>query len=142
MVGAAVLLRNRTETTCDSPTNFPKPGEMLRISEPYVRASIVTPEKYLGAVITLCSEHRGEQLEMTFIDETRVILRYDLPLSETVATNFYDQLKSLSHGYASFDYDEGEYRESKIVLVLPPLSHAGTHSHTSHTYTCARTSHG
>ena len=74
------------------------------------------PKEYLGNIITLCEEKRGEQKEMNFLDEERVILKYSLPLNE-VATDFYDQLKSLSSGYASFDYEEAGYEPADLVKM-------------------------
>ncbi len=73
--------------------------------------TIIVPKQYLGNIIKLCEEKRGIQKDMTFMDEDRIILKYKLPLNE-VATDFYDQLKSLSSGYASFDYEEAGYEAS------------------------------
>ncbi|CAA6666225.1 unnamed protein product [Spirodela intermedia] len=84
--------------------------------EPSVIATIIIPSEYVGAVITLCSERRGEQLEYSFIDSQRVLMKYRLPLREIVV-DFYDQLKSITSGYASFDYEDEEYQASDLVKL-------------------------
>lgn len=84
--------------------------------EPTVLATIIIPSEYVGPVITLCSERRGEQLEYTFIDSLRVFLKYRLPLREIVV-DFYNELKSITSGYASFDYEEAEYMASDLVKL-------------------------
>uniref|UniRef100_A0A1D1Y6F7 Translation factor GUF1 homolog, mitochondrial n=1 Tax=Anthurium amnicola TaxID=1678845 RepID=A0A1D1Y6F7_9ARAE len=93
------------------------PGKRLVACwEPSVIATIIIPSEYVGPVITLCSERRGEQLEYTFIDSQRALLKYRLPLREIVV-DFYDQLKSITSGYASFDYEDGEYQASDLVKL-------------------------
>ncbi|XP_078432204.1 small GTP-binding protein [Wolffia australiana] len=84
--------------------------------EPSVIATVIIPSEYVGAVITLCSERRGEQLEYSFIDSQRVLMKYRLPLREIVV-DFYDQLKSITSGYASFDYEDSEYQKSDLVKL-------------------------
>ncbi|KAJ1839966.1 Translation factor guf1 mitochondrial, partial [Coemansia sp. RSA 486] len=84
--------------------------------EPYVSATILFPEKYLGAMLELCTTHRGEIQNHTYIDETRVMLKCHLPMAEIV-TDFYDKLKSKSQGFASFDYEESGYRTSDLVKM-------------------------
>jgi GTP-binding protein LepA len=81
-----------------------------------INGTIILPQQYLGNILALCQEKRGRQLEMTYLSQERIILRYKLPLAE-VATDFYDQLKSLSSGYASFDYEEGGYEPSDLVKM-------------------------
>eukprot|EP00698_Gefionella_okellyi_P008212 TRINITY_DN2024_c0_g1_i1.p1 TRINITY_DN2024_c0_g1~~TRINITY_DN2024_c0_g1_i1.p1 ORF type:complete len:485 (-),score=120.59 TRINITY_DN2024_c0_g1_i1:52-1506(-) len=102
---------------CDSPATFPKGGDYEYIEEPFINATVITPEAYVGTLLQLCQEHRGIQTQMTYLDETRVMMKYEMPLAETVVTDFYDQLKSCSRGYASFDYEEAGYKQSPIVLV-------------------------
>ena len=95
----------------ESPSEFPEPSLIEHIGEPMIDGTIIVPTEYLGNMITLCQERRGVQKDLSYLDEQRVILKYHLPLNE-VATDFYDQLKSLSSGYASFDYDEAGYEAS------------------------------
>lgn len=93
------------------------PGKRLACSwEPMVIATIVTPSEYVGGLITLCSERRGEQLEYNFIDSQRVLLKYKLPLREIVV-DFYDELKSITSGYASFDYEDAGYQKADLVKL-------------------------
>ncbi|ERN03821.1 hypothetical protein AMTR_s00078p00125860 [Amborella trichopoda] len=84
--------------------------------EPSVIATIIIPSEYVGPVITLCSERRGEQLEYSFIDSQRAFMKYRLPLREIVV-DFYNELKSITSGYASFDYEDGEYQVSDLVKL-------------------------
>jgi len=100
----------------ENPSDFPDSSQIAEILEPIINATIIVPKKYLGNIITLCEEKRGIQKEMDFLDDERVILKYKLPLNE-VATDFYDQLKSLSSGYASFDYEEAGYEPAKLVKM-------------------------
>lgn len=100
----------------ESPSDFPEAHQIDQVLEPIIKGTIIVPKEYLGNMITLCQEKRGEQLDMTYIDENRIILKYKLPLNE-VATDFYDQLKSLSSGYASFDYEEAGFQESDLVKM-------------------------
>lgn len=100
----------------ESPSDFPEAHQIDEVLEPIIKGTIIVPKEYLGNMITLCQEKRGEQIDMTYIDEHRIILKYKLPLNE-VATDFYDQLKSLSSGYASFDYEEAGFQSSDLVKM-------------------------
>jgi len=100
----------------ENPSEFPEPNLIAEILEPIIKATIILPKEYLGAILKLCEDKRGVQLEFSYLDEQRVILRYELPLNE-VATDFYDQLKSLSSGYASFDYELAGYKAAKLVKM-------------------------
>ena len=100
----------------ETPSDFPDPGKIEEIFEPIINATIIVPKKYLGNIMNLCEEKRGVQKDMRFLDEDRIILKYKLPLNE-VATDFYDQLKSLSSGYASFDYEEAGYQSEDLVKM-------------------------
>ena len=111
-----IYLQNGTMLTIDNPVNFPDPGTIDRIEEPYVLASIVTPNEYVGNIMQLVTESRGIHKNMEYITTSRVQLTYELPLSEIVF-NFYDKLKSISRGYASFDYDPIDFRQSDMVKV-------------------------
>lgn len=111
-----VQLKNGTIVNIESPSDFPDPSSIESVSEPMIDATIITPAEYVGNMIKLCEEKRGVQKDFNYMDETRIILKYHLPLNE-VATDFYDQLKSASSGYASFDYDESGYQESDLVKM-------------------------
>jgi GTP-binding protein LepA len=100
----------------DNPQDFPDPGNIEVAEEPYIRASIITPADFLGNMMTLATEKRGVQTGMTYLDEKRVELVYEMPLAE-VLFDFYDRLKSLSRGYASFDYDMIGYRQTDLVKI-------------------------
>ncbi|MCL1865543.1 MAG: translation elongation factor 4 [Spirochaetes bacterium] len=111
-----ICLRNGDLITIDNPVNMPDPGSIEYIEEPYVTASIVTPNDYVGNIMQLVTESRGIHKNMEYITTDRVQLTYELPLSEIVF-NFYDKLKSISRGYASFDYDPIDFRQSEMVKV-------------------------
>ncbi len=100
---------------CDNPADFPD-GKIEAAEEPYIDASIITPSEYLGSIMELCRMKRGNQKNMQYLDEKRVELTYDMPLSE-VLFDFYDKLKSYSRGYASFDYELTDYRPTDLVKV-------------------------
>lgn len=100
----------------DNPSKFPDPSTIMRTEEPYLRATVITPDTYLGNVMTLCLEKRGVQEGMTYLDEKRVELVYEMPLAE-VLFEFYDRLKSVSRGYASLDYEMCGYRETNLVKL-------------------------
>ncbi len=111
-----VTLRNGEVLYVDNPQNYPDPAKIEKTEEPYIRASIITPEKYLGNIINLCLEKRGIQKTMTYLDSKRVELIYEMPLSEVIY-DFYDKLKSVSRGYASFDYEIIDYRSTDVVKL-------------------------
>jgi GTP-binding protein LepA len=110
------ILRGGEVVFVDNPVNVPDPGLVERMEEPYIRASIITPAIYLGNLMNLCLEKRGEQKGLNYLDEKRVELVYEMPLAE-VLFDFYDRLKSGSRGYASFDYEIIDYRTSDIVKL-------------------------
>ena len=105
-----------TILTIENPSEFPDAGQIEMIEEPMIDATIILPKQYMGTIMTLCVEKRGEQKELNYLDDERAILKYRLPLAE-VATDFYDQLKSLSSSYASFDYDQAGYQAGKLVKM-------------------------
>jgi len=111
-----IHLRNGEEIMIDNPMDYPDEGRMESAQEPYIRASVITPTDYLGNIMTLCLEKRGVQTNMTYLDEKRVELIYDMPLSE-VLFDFYDRLKSISRGYASFDYDISGYKPTELAKL-------------------------
>jgi GTP-binding protein LepA len=95
---------------------MPPPGEIEAIEEPFVLAQIITPSEYIGALMKLAIDRRGVYKTTTYLDPTRADLRFELPLAEIIF-DFYDKLKSTSRGYASFDYEFLEYRESDLVKL-------------------------
>jgi GTP-binding protein LepA len=109
-------LRGGEEVMIDNPSDYPDEGRIEGALEPYIRASVITPASFLGNIMTLCMEKRGIQTNMTYLDEKRVELVYDMPLAE-VLFDFYDKLKSISRGYASFDYDITGYKETELVKL-------------------------
>lgn len=111
----SVVLTDETETFVDNPAEYPQ-GRIKSASEPYIKASIITPATYLGSIMELCKTKRGEQTNMVYLDEKRVELTYEMPLAE-VLFDFYDKLKSYSRGYASFDYEVIGYRPTQLVKV-------------------------
>ena len=111
-----IQLTNGETITIDNPVKMPEVGTIETISEPFVDASIVTPSEFMGNIMTLVSENRGIHKNMEYIDTRRVQLHYELPLSEIVF-NFYDKLKSISRGYASFEYELKDFRPSDMVKV-------------------------
>jgi GTP-binding protein LepA len=111
-----IRLRSGEEVLVDNPMEYPEEGRIEEAEEPYIRAAIITPTAYLGNIMTLCMEKRGVQTNMTYLDEKRVELTYDMPLAE-VLFDFYDRLKSISRGYASFDYDITDYKPTELVKL-------------------------
>src|SRR5688572_23031528 len=99
-----------------SPADMPDPNHIDAVEEPFIRASIITPPDFIGNIMELCQARRGTHIDMHYLSEQRVQLRYDLPLAEIVL-DFYDQLKSRSRGYASLDYELIGYRESNLVKL-------------------------
>ena len=99
-----------------NPSEMPDPQKINKITEPFVKASIMVPNDYVGAVMDLCQKKRGIFLNMEYIDDTRVNITYDIPLSEIVF-DFFDQLKSNTKGYASFDYELTGYKDSNLVKM-------------------------
>ncbi len=99
-----------------TPLNYPDPAEIASAEEPYVRASIIAPQEYVGNIMELCQQRRGEYRDMTYLDPTRVELHYELPLGEIIY-DFFDALKSRTRGYASLDYELSGYRESRLVKL-------------------------
>ena len=100
----------------DNPARFPDAGDIDMIEEPMIVGRIQLPEEYLGPVMKLCQDRRGLQQDLTYMTETRVQLTYELPLAEVVF-GFYDRLKSISRGYASLDYEHGEFRQADLVRL-------------------------
>ncbi len=111
-----VELTDKTEVEVENPSDMPDPGKIAEVREPYVKAEIITPTEYVGTLMQLCQDRRGTYLTQEYLTTDRVNLKYELPLAEIVF-DFYDKLKSVSRGYASFDYDFIEERTSKLVKL-------------------------
>ncbi|WP_264738602.1 translation elongation factor 4 [Cytobacillus firmus] len=111
-----VILTDGTEVKVDNPSNMPDPQKIDRVEEPYVKATMMAPNDYVGAIMELCQQKRGIFIDMQYMDETRVNIIYEIPLSEIVY-DFFDQLKSNTKGYASFDYELIGYKPSKLVKM-------------------------
>ncbi|MEK5203838.1 elongation factor 4 [Bacillus sp. FSL R10-2789] len=111
-----VYLTNGEDFIVDNPSNMPDPQTIDRVEEPFVKAAIMVPNDYVGAVMEICQGKRGTFIDMQYLDETRVTLTYEIPLSEIVY-DFFDQLKSNTKGYASFDYELIGYKPSKLVKM-------------------------
>jgi len=108
-------LNDGTEVELHNPADMPDPVKIATIAEPWIKATILTPDEYLGSVIKLCQDRRGSQRELSYVG-TRALVVYDLPLNEVVF-DFYDRLKSVSKGYASFDYQIEDYRVGDLVKM-------------------------
>ena len=111
-----LILNDGKETEINSPQDYPDPTNIAFTEEPYIKAAIITPSEYLGNIINLCTEKRGAQTNLVYLDERRVELTYEMPLAD-VLFDFYDRLKSVSRGYASFDYEIIGYKETNLVKL-------------------------
>ncbi len=111
-----VNLTNGDMIEISNPAELPAPNSIISIEEPYVTATIISPSEYVGAIMELCQKKRGTFIDMKYLEETRVSIHYDMPLLEIVY-DFFDKLKSYTKGYASLDYEIGEYKESKLVKM-------------------------
>jgi GTP-binding protein LepA len=112
----SVFLTNGEELRVDNPSNMPDPQKIDRVEEPYVKATMMVPNDYVGPVMELCQGKRGNFIDMQYLDERRVSIVYEIPLAEIVY-DFFDQLKSNTKGYASFDYELIGYKASKLVKM-------------------------
>ena len=111
-----VIMTDGTKEMIDCPSKMPRREIISKVLEPYVKCSIFTPSEYIGPIMELCQDKRGTFLNMEYLDETRVSINYDIPLSEIVY-DFFDRLKSYTKGYASFDYEITDYKESNLVKM-------------------------
>jgi GTP-binding protein LepA len=111
-----VMLADGNLTMVDNPALFPDPGSIDFIREPYIKASLMLPERYLGVVMELCRERRGENTTFEYLAQGRLQVTSELPLAE-ILFDFYDRLKTITQGYGSFDYDLLDYRETDLVKV-------------------------
>lgn len=111
-----VHLKNGEKFLLDNPVNYPDPSLIDYVEEPFIKATIILPKEYLGSIMNLCIEKRGYQTNLHYLDEKRVEIQYELPLAEVIY-DFYDKLKSLTKGYASFDYEIIDMKKTDIVKV-------------------------
>ncbi|MGB2866990.1 MAG: translation elongation factor 4 [Bacteroidota bacterium] len=111
-----VVKTNKEVLFVDNPALMPDPGSIEVVEEPYVKAQIIAPTEYIGSIMKLCMDRRGIHKNTTYLSPERADIHYELPLAEIIF-DFYDKLKSLSRGYASFDYDFLEYRQSNLVKL-------------------------
>lgn len=111
-----VNLTNGDQLRIDNPAAMPDLTTIKSIEEPYVSVNIMTPQEYIGKIMELCQEKRGIYTDLTYFDDTRMILKYEIPLSEIVY-NFFDKLKSYTKGYASFDYEVSDYKVSNLAKM-------------------------
>lgn len=111
-----VTLTSGEQIDISNPSEYPEAGKLDFVEEPFVKASIIVPKDYVGAIMELCQGKRGEFIDMQYLDTNRVTLKYDIPLAEIVY-DFFDQLKSSTKGYASFDYELSGYRQSNLVKM-------------------------
>jgi GTP-binding protein LepA len=110
-----ILLRNGDEMEIHNPVDMPDPMKIQEMREPWIEATVLTPDQYLGSILKLCQDRRGEQLDLTYVG-SRAMVKYALPLNEVVF-DFYDRLKSVSQGYASFDYHLTDFRPADLVKL-------------------------
>ena len=111
-----VYLTDGTKLELDNPAKMPEPQKIDKIEEPFVRCTIMTPSTYVGPLMELCQRKRGIYQDLVYLDDTRMNLIYEIPLSEIIF-DFFDKLKSLSKGYASFDYSFSQYMKSNLVKM-------------------------
>ena len=111
-----VYLTDGSMVEVQNPSQLPPIQKIDRIEEPYVRATVITPSEFLGNIITLLVSKRGNQTKMTYLNEDRVMLEYEIPMNEIVM-DFYDTLKSISKGYASFDYEPIDFKVGDLVKL-------------------------
>jgi GTP-binding protein LepA len=110
-----IMLTNGKQIEIHNPVDMPDPVHVEEMHEPWIRATILTPDEYLGSVLKLCQDRRGVQVELTYVGN-RAMVKYDLPLNEVVF-DFYDRLKSVSKGYASFDYQLTDFKPADLVKM-------------------------
>jgi GTP-binding protein LepA len=108
-------MQDGSERELHNPADMPDPMNIVTIAEPWIRATILTPDEYLGSILKLCQDRRGQQVDLNYVGKRAMVI-YDLPLNEVVF-DFYDRLKSVSKGYASFDYQLTDYREGDLVKM-------------------------
>ncbi len=111
-----IKMTDGSEISIEKPSDFPDVVKVDSVLEPIINATVITPKEYLGKILQLCQERRGEQSDMTYLDENRIVLKYKMPLNEIII-DFYDKLKTYSSGYASFDYDLIGFEPANLVKM-------------------------
>jgi len=111
-----VITHGETEIAIDNPAHLPDPGTITEVKEPWMKVTIIVPQHYVGPIMDLAQNKRGILMDMSYVDPTRAMLTYDMPLAEVIV-DFYDTLKSRSQGYASLDYELREYRAADLVRL-------------------------
>jgi GTP-binding protein LepA len=111
-----IVMNDGSEQTIDNPALFPDPTRIEKTKEPFIRASIIVPDRYMGAVMKLCLERRGININYQYLTSDRLEMIFELPLAEIIF-DFYDKLKSITQGYGSFDYDLKDFRETDLVKL-------------------------
>ena len=111
-----VITHGEVEIAIDNPAHLPDPGTITEVKEPWMKVTIIVPQHYVGPIMDLAQNKRGILMDMSYVDPTRAMLTYDMPLAEVIV-DFYDQLKSRSQGYASLDYELREYRAADLVRL-------------------------
>jgi GTP-binding protein LepA len=111
-----VITKNKNEIVVSTPTDFPDYSEVLEVYEPVTKTTVVTPLEFLNNVIETCKTFRAEVISQEFVDEQRVIVIFEIPLAEIIV-NFFDAIKSVSKGYASFDYEQIGYKKAELVKL-------------------------
>jgi GTP-binding protein LepA len=111
-----ILLQDGTELVIDNPALYPDPAKIEKTKEPFIRASIIVPDRYMGAVMKLCLERRGISKNYQYLTSDRLEMIFEMPLAEVIY-DFYDKLKSITQGYGSFDYDLLDFRETDLVKL-------------------------
>lgn len=111
-----VTLTDKSVVPVDSPAKMPDRAKIAKVAEPYIKTNILVPSVYIGPIMELCQNKRGNYISIEYLDQTRVNIHYEIPLSEIVY-DFFDKLKGVTHGYASFDYDLIGYKESNLVKM-------------------------
>jgi GTP-binding protein LepA len=109
-------MNDGTEQTIDNPALYPDPTLIEHTREPYIRASIIVPDRYMGAVMKLCLERRGTNKNYQYLTSDRLEMIFEIPLAEVIY-DFYDRLKSITQGYGSFDYDIIDFRQTDLVKM-------------------------
>ena len=109
-------LKDGSDVYVDNPAHYPNPSSIAQAEEPYIRATMMMPEKYLGGVMKLCTERRGVNSKLNYTGPKRAELTYEMPLAEVIY-DFYDRFKTITQGYGSFDYELIDYRESNLILL-------------------------
>jgi GTP-binding protein LepA len=111
-----LVMKDDSTLTIDNPVLYPDPGQIVLTKEPFIRASIIIPDRYMGAVMKLCLDRRGKSLNYQYLTDNRLEMIFELPLAEVIY-DFYDRLKSVTQGYGSFDYDLTDFRDTDLVKL-------------------------